>query len=650
MSIDDTKPVQNEQFGHKAENTDAASSANANVHDDVEDFDGNDHGVILSEPVEIPEELRDHDEAEGDELIAESEHSGADYSNLTKEQLISTLKALLAERPVEIIRDDVENIKVCFYKKHKAEIEQMRQEFVEKGGKPEDFKLHDKAEEQLKELILKYKEQRRHLNQQIEQEKVSNLSAKMKIIDQIKELASGTEAGHDTYNHFRELQKQWRNVGPVPQKNVTDLYESYNHNVEKFYDFLKINKELRDLDLKKNLEQKIQLCEKAEALLLEPSVVKAFRQLQEFHVHWREIGPVTSDKRTEVWERFKAATSKINKFYQDYFENLKAEQKKNLNLKTPICEKAEEIIQQDIKVLKEWDEKSKAMIELQQLWRTIGFAPRKENNRIYQRFHAACNDFFKRKKEFYTNIKDIQSKNYQLKLDICILAESFKDSTEWKKATDEIIHLQKRWKLIGPVPRKHSDIIWKRFRAACDTFFDRKQKHFSSIENSYDENLNKKLALIEEIKNYQIGEDVEKSFDEMQEFQRRFAEIGFVPLQKKEEVMKAYREAIDTLFNQMKIDDSKRKMLKFKNKIDSINSTPKAGNKMRFERDKYITKLRKLENDIKLWENNIGFFAKSKNAESMIQDVNSKIEAAKQEIKLLEDKIHMIDNTMKDDD
>ncbi len=646
--MENTNSVQDEQFGKKkAENTMSPENSNeqANPHEAVEDFESNAAEMLLPESVEIPDELKD--EGEDDEL-AEPSQPSADYSGLSKDQLVEQLKRLIQGKSIEDVKNDVESIKICFYKKYKSEFDLKRNEFVAAGGKAEEFKLEDASEQRLKELIILYKEQRRSHNQTQEQEKQNNLKAKLQIIEEIKELTNSHEKLHDTYSRFRELQKQWRETGMVPQKNVTDLYENFNHNVEKFYDFLKLNKELRDLDLKKNLEQKITLCERAEELLLEPSVLKAFKILQDYHTQWREIGPVAPEKRNEVWERFKAATTKVNKAYQDFFEKQKDDQKKNLELKTQICEKAEETLQHENKTLQEWDEKSKAMIELQQLWRTIGFAPRKDNNRIYQRFHDACNEFFKNKKEFFGRIKEEQNKNYQLKLDICMQAESYRDSTDWKRATDELILLQRRWKQIGPVPKKYSEVVWRRFRAACDSFFNRKSEFFATIDQTYEDNFNKKMALVEEIKKYELKEEVEQSFVDLKEFQQRWSEIGFVPLQKKEEIQKAYREAIDAQFNKMKIDDGKRRMMKFKNKIEGLSSSPKGNNKMNFERDKYITRLRKLESEIKLWENNIGFFAKSKNAQAMINDVQQKIEAAKVEIKQLEDQINLIDNMTKD--
>lgn len=647
MSMDHTNAVQDEQFSHKAENTTEA----ATVHEAEDNLQNNlQDNQLEAEHQESEMHVIDEEftESEHEQSVEINEQTTSVFADMSKEQLVNTLNDLLHKKTIEEIKDEVELIKTLYYKKHKAEFDQKKTEFIAQGGKSEDFKFEDISENRLKELIVKYKEQRRVYNEHAESEKQHNLEIKLGIIENIKTLANGNEALHDTYNHFRELQKQWKATGPVPQKNVKDLYENYNLYVEKFYDFVKLNKELRDLDLKKNLQQKIELCEKAEELLLDSSVINAFNNLQDFHTHWREIGPVAADKREEVWERFKAVTTKINKAYQEHFERQKEEQKKNLEIKTNLCEKAEELLNQQIETMQSWEEKSKEMIELQQLWRTIGFANRKDNNKIYQRFQEACNEFFQKKKLFFSKIKEEQSKNYQLKLDLCIQAEDLKENEDWKKITDEFIQLQKKWKQIGPVPRKSSEIIWKRFRNACDYFFNKKTEYFANIDNTYEENLNKKLALIEEIKTYVFGDEVEKCFIDIKQFQSRWSEIGFVPLQKKEELSKIYREAIDNLFNKMKVDDGKRQMMKFKNKIDSIANTPKSNNKMYFERDKFISRLRKLEGDIKLWENNIGFFSKSKNAQALVNDVQSKIDEAKTEIKTLEAKITMIDTMIKE--
>ncbi len=616
-------------------------SQTVDVADDVPEI--NHEHVILPEDLAVPEELRDD---EDDDELTDENHSTNDFSTLSKEELVALAEKMIKEQPVETIKADIENIKVQFYKKHKTEYEKLRKQFIDQGGNPEDFQPQtDIVEERFKDILKHYKSVRAEYLKKAEAEKLENLKIKKEIIEQIKELSNGTESLHHTFQQFRELQKKWREVGPVPQHEVNNLWESYNYYVEKFYDFIKINKELRDLDLKKNLEAKIELCEKAEELLLEPSAVKAFKQLQEYHNKWREIGPVPVENRSEIWNRFKEITSKINKRHQEYFDSLKANQVKNLEAKTVLCEKVEAILQSLPVRMKEWEDKSNEIIEIQKVWRTIGFAPKKDNTRIYERFRAACDQFFKHKREFYNKIKEEQNNNLQLKLDLCVQAEALKDSTEWKKTTEDFINIQKRWKEIGPVPRKYSDQIWKRFRAACDTFFNNKAAYFAQIDNQYEENLKAKLALIEEIENYKLVENVEDNFNNLKEFQRRWSEIGFVPLKNKEEIQRRYRKAIDRLFESLKIDEGKRQVMKFKDKLEQMTQK-KSANQLNRERDKLIARLKKLENDIILWENNIGFFAKTKNAESMISDVQAKIDQARSEIKMLEEKIRMIEKIM----
>jgi hypothetical protein len=566
-------------------------------------------------------------------------------SVLGKLELITLLGELLATRPVESIINDVENIKINYYKKHKAEIERKRKAFVEQGGELEDFKAEDDPyENDIKELLRKYRDLKGEYNKIQEEHKHKNLEEKYKIIEEIKELIKNKESINRTFQEFRELQKKWRSLGPVPQQNVKDLWETYHHHVEAFYDYIRINQELRDLDLKKNLESKIHLCEKAEELLLESNVIEAFRILQDLHDQWREIGPVPAEMRVEIWNRFKEATSKINRKHQDHFVDLKNEQKKNLDTKTALCEKAEELCNLEINSNKDWTFRSHELMELQKVWKSIGFAPKKDNAKIYKRFRDACDAFFNRKREFYGVFKEEQNNNLQLKIDLCIQAEALRESNEWKKTTEELIALQQRWKEIGPVHHKQSEKVWKRFRSACDTFFERKSRHFSEIDNSFGSNLQKKLELIKQIEEFQITENAEEGLKKLKDFQRQWADIGFVPLKDKDDIQEKYREAINKKFDDLRIDDSHRLLLKFKTKLEDFLDKPNGMQRIRQEREKYITRLKQLESDIVLWENNIGFFARSRNAMTVIKDVESKIENTKKDIELLNRKINMIDD------
>ena len=543
--------------------------------------------------------------------INEIELPPVDYSGYTKNELVETLGLIVENRPPAEIKDDVERIKVFFYKKLKTENEEKMNKFIAAGGNVEDFKNEiDHLETQVKNLLEKFREKRTDFGKIQEAEKNENLKKKYDIIDKIKDLVNREESINKTFQEFRSLQNEWHSTGVVPQSSLKDLWENYHHSVEMFYDYIKINKELRDLDLKKNLEAKIKLCEKAEELLLEVNPINAFRDLQNFHNQWREIGPVSPEAKNEMWERFKTATSKINKRHHEYFEKQKDDQRKNLDAKVALCESIEEINKLELKNFKDFDEKADKVVELQKIWRTIGFAPKKQNNKVYQRFREACDAFFEKKRSFYSDNREIQQRNLQLKAELCLQAEALQESNDWKATSDTMIRLQKEWKEIGPVPRKQSERIWKRFRKACDHFFNRKSEFFAGIDTSYEDNLKAKIALIEQLESFEPGSDVQVAFDKLKDIQRKWAEIGFVPFNMKDEITNRYRNSLNKEFDKLKIDDEDKSILKYKNKLDNLKTNPKASRKVRNERDKFFTRIKQLESDIVLWENNIGFFCK----------------------------------------
>lgn len=592
----------------------------------------------------------DAEKTSADDKTEAEELPEVDYSGRTQEELTETLELLIENRPLHEINDDVEKIKTIFYKKYKAETDQKKKKFLQEGGRIEDYKpADDPLEIKMKDLLARYRGKRTEFNKQLEVQKQENLKRKYDIIDSIKDLVNREESINKTFQEFRDLQAEWHSVGPVPQSSLRNLWETYNLNVEIFYDYIKINKELRDLDFKKNLEIKIKLCEKAEELLKEPNPVNAFRVLQEYHQQWRETGPVPRESRAELWERFKAATSVINRRHHEYFEKQKDEQKKNLEAKTALCEKVEEINQLSLDSFKDWEKRSKEVIELQRVWRTIGFAPKKHNNSIYQRFRTACDSFFQAKRKYYAGNKEQQMENLQKKTELCMQAEQYQESDDWKEATDVLIRLQKEWKAIGSVPRKYSDKIWKRFRKACDRFFERKAEHFASMDSSFEDNLKEKEKLIEQLENFEPGDNINEAFEKLKNIQNKWAEIGFVPYKDKDAIISRYRNALNEQFDRLKIDDEEKAILKYQTKLDNIKETPKAVRKLRGDREKFLNKLKQLENDIVVWENNIGFFSKSKNAESMIQEVQSKIDNAKKNIEILEEKIRLIDQSGIDD-
>jgi hypothetical protein len=593
-----------------------------------------------------------HDPGQHDVLhdLDEIELPPVDYSGYSKNELAETLSLIVDNRPPAEIKDDVERIKLLFYKKIKAETDERKAKFLEGGGKIEDYKIWvDPLDHRVKELLEKYRAKKTDFGKVQDAEKFENLKKKYDIIDKIKDLVNREESINKTFHDFRTLQNEWHSIGVVPQNSLKDLWETYHHNVEIFYDYIKINKELRDLDLRKNLELKIKLCEKAEELFLEPNPVNAFRLLQDYHNQWREIGPVPPESKNEIWERFREATAKINKRHHEYFEKQKDDQRNNLEAKMALCEKVEEVNQAELKSFHDFDEKAEIVVGLQKMWRTIGFAPKKQNNKVYQRFRNACDSFFEKKRNFYSDNKETQQNNMQLKIDLCVQAESLQESTEWKSTSDALIKLQKEWKEIGPVPRKQSEKIWKRFRKACDHFFNLKAKHFATLDNSYEDNLKAKEALIAELETFEPGTDVQTAFERLKEIQRKWTDIGFVPFNVKEEITNRYRNSLNKQFDRLKIGEEDKSILKYKTKLDGLKTNPKASRKLHNERDKFFTKIKQLEGDIVLWENNIGFFAKSKNADLMIKEVQEKIESAKKMIKTLEEKVKMIDQSGMDE-
>lgn len=575
----------------------------------------------------------------GEEFEGSVPAGGEQFVGKSKEELLAAFGRLISEQPVQSIRREVEAFKIAFYRLRRAEVEAARRAFVESGGAAEAFVAPvDDAETRFKELFREYRRLRDEFISSLEAEKEKNLQIKLGIIEELKELVSSDETLNHTFTRFRELQGRWKETGLVPQAHVKDLWETYNLHVENFYNFIKINKELRDLDLKKNYEQKIALCEAAEALVLEPSVVEAFHKLQKFHDEWRETGPVANEFKEALWERFREASGRINRQHQEYFEKLKAEQLRNLELKSELCAAAEELSAQPLSARKEWNRASERLLEIQKTWKSIGFAPKKDNNRIYERFRAACDRFFEAKRRFYAGLKTEMDHNFQLKCELCEAAEALMNSEEWKKATDELVALQARWKEIGAVSRRHSDAVWKRFRAACDRFFERKSAHFASVDGEYEENLQRKRALLEEMAAADVREG---GFELIRDFQRRWGEIGFVPIKFKESVQKQYKEIVDRLFDTLRGSERDRSLNRFREKVSSLKAA--GGRRLQSERERLLGRVRQLEQEAAQLENNIGFFARSKGAEALIADVKAKIQRMHEEIAATIDKVRLLD-------
>ncbi len=568
-----------------------------------------------------------------------------DYSSYNKINLINTLRKIISEGEVEIIKPHADAIKACFYKIRNHEIGEQKAAFVAEGNDEELFLAEsDPFEQELKDLFREYKNLRYESNKKQEAVKEENYHKKIEIIDEIKTLVNSDNSLNNTFQLFNDLQIKFKSIGQVPQSKVKDLWENYHYQVERFYDFVKIDRELRDLDLKRNMDQKMLLCTKAEELSVNSDEPLAtFRELQKLHESWREIGPVPRDHKQELWDRFKTATSVINKRYQQHFEQERSVQKEQLQRKIELCEMAEGLSGFVSDNPREWNEVTEKVIVLQEEWKKTGFGPRKENSKIWDRFRAANDTFFQNKRNFWNKSKEHLLQNYALKVDICEQAERLKDSDEWKATTDRLITLQKKWKEVGPVPRKQSELIWKRFRTACDEFFNKKQTHFSGVTGDQDENLKAKKQLVSEIEEYKITGVVKDDLSALKKFQDRWAEIGHVPFRKKEELQNKFHDAIDNQFNKIKMDDQDLNLIKFKSKIEHLASQPRGWSKINTERDRYAVRLRQLENDINTLTNNVGFFGSSKGAQSLIDGVNDQIDKIRVQIDQLKSKMKIID-------
>ncbi len=594
--------------------------------------------------VEDSNKSETQDDEENKEPIKPEE---VDISTLDKVGIIDRMRHLLNNFNLMVIKDEAEQLRVAFYKIYNEEVEAIKQKFIDSGEKEMNFIAPaDELEKEFKLLVKEFKTLKSNYTKQIEAEKEVNLAKKLEVIEEIKGLVNRQESINDTFVEFRELQKRFHEIGNIPQSKVRDVWDTYHLHVENFYDYVKINRDLRDLDLKKNMEAKILLCERAEELQEGKNAVEDFKKLQELHARWREIGPVPKDKREELWQRFSQASSVINQRHHKYYENLHNILVDNLKRKTELCEKVEAILEDLSTSARSWEKQTKEIVEIQKVWKTIGFAPKKENTTIYERFRLACDSFFDKKREFFKQYKINQQNNLEKKIKLCEKAEALADSTEWRKTTDILIALQKEWKTIGPVPYKVSDSIWARFRKPCDIFFENKAKHFHNIENVYDTNLKAKKDLIQEVTDYKLSEDNDLIFKDLQEFQRRFAEIGHVPYKFKDSINNEFRNAINKHFDNLNMDEYHKNIERYKNRLANMVANDKndKNDKLYSERNKLMNKLKQIENDITVWENNIGFFAKSKNSESVLRDFKRKIENGKRDIKLLNEKLKMLNN------
>lgn len=602
--------------------------------------------TIIEVPVEeqnvqneiTPQVCEDENVAAIEPQTEEAESATNDIARLNKEEVLARLAERVVAEPSADLRNEVEALKVAFYKLHRADMEARRKAFfAENGADAEYTHQTDETEVRFKELYNIYRSKRDEATALSEKEKEGNYAAKLAIIEELKQLVDSEETLNTTFAKFHELQAQWRSIGQVPPTRVSDLYETYYLHVENFYNYVKINKELRDLDWKRNLEAKTALCEQAEALAEAEIIVETFHKLQKLHEEWREIGPVSMEHKESLWERFKAASTIINRRHQEYFEGIKAEQLQNLERKSALCEEVEKMVSESPTSHKAWNKASERLQAIQAEWRTIGFAPKKDNNKIYDRFRLACNNFFEVKHNFYAEAKDDMAKNLDIKNSLCERAEAIAEREDWAKATEELLALQAEWKSSGAVARKYTDVVWKRFRAACDKFFERKAQHYSTVDGEYNANLAAKQALLEE-----MSQAVVKSFEDIKEYQRRWSEIGFVPIRHKEALQKQYKAVLDKLFAVVRSADREQNLNKFKNKVSSMREA--GGKGLRNEREKLYNRVRQLEQEIQTLENNIGFFAKSKGAEAMIAAVEEKIARAKRNMAEIIEQVKLIDS------
>jgi len=605
-----------------------AKSASEQLIDETEEQQNND-----SYDDDVDQDDHDHKEQE------------VNFSLLSKEDLVKLMREKLDNPGKGNIRKEVEDIKRFFYEKVAEVLEEKKKHFLDEGGNIEDFKpAEEPVEAAMKELLYKYKGLKAEFTRQLEKTKQENLLKKQEILEGFRVLMENQDTFEITFRKFKDLQKQWFAAGVVPHQNLKDLWDSYNYFVEKFNDYVRINRDLRALDLKKNLELKEQLCERTEALDKEPNIVNAFKALQKNHTRWREIGPVPRENRDEIWDRFKLATSLINKKHQEYHSRLKESLHENLEKKISLCDNIEKLAATVYETHGAWVDKTNQVLELQKTWKTIGYAPKKDNNVIYARFRTACDVFFGNKAKFYAAAYENQKDNLNLKIEIIEKAESLSKSQEWKATTNEFIQLQKRWKQIGPVPRRDSDKLWKRFRAACDTFFNSKSKYYEDIDSTFEDNLKAKEAIVSEMDAFTIMDKLKENKAAMKDFQSRFNAIGYVPSGKKEWIKDQFRLAQDRLLEKTGMDESERSIFKFRYRIEGMVNAPRSEMKLNFERDKLVNKLQQLRNDMGVWENNIGFFKQSDSSEETIQGFQEKIDEAHKRIEVLERKIRILDD------
>lgn len=591
-------------------------------------------------------------EKEVEQTTAQNAEAAADDQKVenakvykTKKEVVERLKEIAAsdENPD---KDEIDLLKTVFYKLHITEREARMKEYIDGGGDPEAYQIMpDEDEETFKQQMAIVREKRARIFQQQEAEKQANLEKKLEIIEKIKAMATSPDEANKSYNEFKELQQQWKDIKNVPADRASELWRNYQLYVEQFYDLLKLNSEAREYDFKKNLETKTKLCEAAEKLADEEDVISAFHQLQELHQQYRETGPVAKELREQIWTRFKAASTVINKRHQQHFEDLRSKEEENLTLKTALCEKVEEISKQENKIASDWEKRSKEIIDIQNQWKTIGFAPQKMNVKIFERFRAACDDFFGRKSEFFKEMKQAYAANIEKKKALVEKAQALADSTDWKVTSDKLINLQKEWKTIGVVPKKIGDQLWHDFLNACNKFFEARNAANAGARNEERENLEKKRSIIEQIKAL-VADAANATREKVQALTDEYNKVGHVPYKEKDALYAAYHEALDAIYKELNISNKRRRLDDFKSNIR--NMAKRGEDAIDNERGRLTRRFEQLKQEIQTYENNLGFLnASSKKGNSLIDEMNRKVQKLRDDLELVRQKIKAIDTENK---
>lgn len=591
-------------------------------------------------------------EKEVEQTTAQNAEAAADDQKVenakvykTKKEVVERLKEIAAsdENPD---KDEIDLLKTVFYKLHITEREARMKEYIDGGGDPEAYQIMpDEDEETFKQQMAIVREKRARIFQQQEAEKQANLEKKLEIIEKIKAMATSPDEANKSYNEFKELQQQWKDIKNVPADRASELWRNYQLYVEQFYDLLKLNSEAREYDFKKNLETKTKLCEAAEKLADEEDVISAFHQLLELHQQYRETGPVAKELREQIWTRFKAASTVINKRHQQHFEDLRSKEEENLTLKTALCEKVEEISKLENKTASDWEKRSKEIIDIQNQWKTIGFAPQKMNVKIFERFRAACDDFFGRKSEFFKEMKQAYAANIEKKKALVEKAQALADSTDWKVTSDKLINLQKEWKTIGVVPKKIGDQLWHDFLNACNKFFEARNAANAGARNEERENLEKKRSIIEQIKAL-VADAANATREKVQALTDEYNKVGHVPYKEKDALYAAYHEALDAIYKELNISNKRRRLDDFKSNIR--NMAKRGEDAIDNERGRLTRRFEQLKQEIQTYENNLGFLnASSKKGNSLIDEMNRKVQKLRDDLELVRQKIKAIDTENK---